>query len=536
MRPEKIAQMRRNERRFLFILSMIWWFTSCTTWLDVEPENLALEGDLYKSEEDAFASKSGVYHTFGELVEQRFVLGELRGNLVKPGPGAKKYHDIMDVFEHNIQPDNKYVSWEVYYRLINQCNDILEHIHQIPEYDAALPVEYEHQFALEAIFMRCYAYFDLVKNWGDVPYVSAASQDVFQDYNIPPMSADSVLDQLEAQLSLTHEWSLEYWNGTFQYWGHYGEDGWDTESWQREMANYGAVLGLLIEIYLYREKYDKVLEIWEIMARPTNQWNFSHNLTFCGSSEDWFRAIYVGGAENAPPVPWESGNTLNLVYKEEFNQWNIYAMFTSNVPKDGGEYIVKPSAAAIRNWEEDRDITRGERKSWWTDSLSSDRTDSLIWKYIGLDTMGTRREPYVSDGNVIIYKTHNYTLQVAEAYNRLGMSDEAIKLVNEVRISLGIQPVSLTANASMIEIEDMIMKERCMEMAFENQVWYDLVRVAKRRNDPNYLIEKVVANTPADRRDFVRANLERGAANWWQLPYHVDAVARNSKLSQKPGY
>jgi len=45
-----------------------------------------------------------------------------------------------------------------------------------------------------------------------------------------------------------------------------------------------------------------------------------------------------------------------------------------------------------------------------------------------------------------------------------------------------------------------------------------------------------VANTPADRRDFVRANLERGAATWWQLPYHVDAVARNSKLNQKPGY
>jgi hypothetical protein len=137
---------------------------------------------------------------------------------------------------------------------------------------------------------------------------------------------------------------------------------------------------------------------------------------------------------------------------------------------------------------------------------------------------------------VIIYKTHNYTLQVAEAYNRLGMSDKAITLVNEVRLSLGIRPVGLTANASMEEVEDMIMKERCMEMAFENQAWYDLVRVAKRRNDPNYLIEKVVANTPPDRRDFVRANLEKHADTWWQLPYHVDAVARNSKLNQKPGY
>lgn len=526
----------RKIKIFIPFSLLLVFLGSCSTWLDVEPENLALKGDLYVSEEDAFASKSGLYHTFGEMVEQRFVLGEFRGNLVKPGPGAGRYHDIMDVFEHNIQADNKYASWEIHYRLINQCNDILEHIHQIPDHDAALQEGYEHQFALEAIFMRCYTYFDLVKNWGDVPYITRASQDVSEDFNVAPMPADSILEQLIAQLSLTHEWSIKYWDGSFQYWGTYGEDGWDTESWQREMANYGAVLGLLIEINLYMERYEEVLKIWDIMARPTNQWNFSHNLTFCGSGEDWFRAIYVGGAENAGPVPWESGNTLNLVYKEEFNQWNIYVEFTSNRPQDGGEYIVKPSEAAIRNWIENGDVTRGERKSWWTDSLSFERTDSIIWKYIGLDTLGTRRDPFVSDGNVIIYKTHNYSLQVAEAYNRLGRTNEAIKLVNEIRVALEIPSIKMTANSSMTEVEDMIMRERAREMAFENIVWYDMVRVAKRRADPNYLIDLVVENTPAERREFVRANLEKGASTWWQLPYHVEAVARNTKLSQKPGY
>ncbi|MCK4748915.1 MAG: RagB/SusD family nutrient uptake outer membrane protein, partial [Bacteroidales bacterium] len=101
---------------------------------------------------------------------------------------------------------------------------------------------------------------------------------------------------------------------------------------------------------------------------------------------------------------------------------------------------------------------------------------------------------------------------------------------------LGITPLKMTANAPLIEVEDMIMRERALEMSFEGQVWYDLVRVAKRRNDPNYLIDKVVANTAPERREFVRANLEKGAASWWQLPYNVEAVARNSKLDQKPGF
>jgi len=206
------------------------------------------------------------------------------------------------------------------------------------------------------------------------------------------------------------------------------------------------------------------------------------------------------------------------------------------VPSDGGEYIVKPSPTAIQYWWNDGDWTRGYRKSFWIDSLSSDRTDTIIWKYVGTDTLGTRREPYVSDANVIIYKTHNYTMMVAEAYNRLGMTEEAIKLINEIRVALNIQPRTITSNASMIEVEEMIMAVRVQEMAFENVWWYDLVRIAKRRNDPNYLIDKVVANTAPDRRDYVRANLERGAAHWWELPYSSEAVARNSKLEQKPWF
>ncbi len=527
-------------RKGFFILNAVIWvllLSSCTKLLDIEPENLALKGDLYKSEEDAFASKSGIYHTFCELLEQRFVLGEFRGNLVKPGPGAKRYHDIMEVFDHNIGADNKYTSWDLYYRLINQCNDALEHLQQIPEHDASLPVEYEYQFILEAIFMRSYAYFELVKNWGDVPYITSSSQGAKQDFNVAPMSADSILDQLVAQLSLCHQWSLDYWNGTFQYWGYYGQ-GLNTEPWQREMANYGAVLALLIEIYNYEGRYEDVLKMWEIIQKPANQWNFSHNLSFDDSPGDWFRTIYVGGAENAGPGSegWQSGNTLTLIYKEDYNQWNIYAKFTSNRPEDGGEYIVKPSERAIRNWVEDGDVIRGQRKSWWLDSISSSRTDSIIWKYIGLDTLGTRRAPYVSDANIIVYKTHNYSLQVAEAYNRLGMTSKAITIVNECLQALNISPVKLTPSASMIEVEDMIMKERAEEMAFENIVWDDLVRIARRRNDPNYLIDKIVANTAPEKRDYVRANLEKGASNWWQLPYNTEALARNSKLTQKPGF
>ena len=47
--------------------------------------------------------------------------------------------------------------------------------------------------------------------------------------------------------------------------------------------------------------------------------------------------------------------------------------------------------------------------------------------------------------------------------------------------------------ALLINIEDLIMQERQLELAFEGKRWFDLMRVARRRNDNAYLANKVAA-------------------------------------------
>jgi hypothetical protein len=63
-------------------------------------------------------------------------------------------------------------------------------------------------------------------------------------------------------------------------------------------------------------------------------------------------------------------------------------------------------------------------------------------------------------------------------------------------------------------IEDMVMEEKAREMAFEGERFYDLMRVAKRRDDPSYLAERVASKFPASRRDQI-FNYLMDENNWY---------------------
>jgi len=76
-------------------------------------------------------------------------------------------------------------------------------------------------------------------------------------------------------------------------------------------------------------------------------------------------------------------------------------------------------------------------------------------------------------------------------------------------------PDNLPGQAITTYIEDLIIAERALELAFEGKRWTDLVRIAERRNDPSYLADKVAAKfAGTSHYDMIRNKL-MDPANWY---------------------
>jgi hypothetical protein len=63
-------------------------------------------------------------------------------------------------------------------------------------------------------------------------------------------------------------------------------------------------------------------------------------------------------------------------------------------------------------------------------------------------------------------------------------------------------------------IEDQIMDERARELAFEGERFYDLMRIAERRNDPSYLADRVAAKFHGQQAEQIREYL-MNKENWY---------------------
>lgn len=480
--------MRINKRLISVTLAVLLalCFSGCKKYLDLKPQNSITRDNFFKSKDDAIASIVGCYDALQGCVTQFVNWGEYRADLVVAGSSndiTYPYYQFMD----KLKPVS---DWSPVYNMIGRANAVIKFVPGITATDNKFTEEDSRKIVAEAQFLRALGYFYLVRTFKEAPLVLEAPSSDDINFFIPKSSADTILDQVEADLTAAAASIPKTY-----------EKNADT----RGRATLGAVNALQADVYLWRKKYQQAADAAQKVLKEQTLYSLV-------PGNDWFN-IYSqkNTTESILEVQFDNSIAENNSLISSVNNFTM-----NNVLKlyyDGANDLVR----SLNN-------TYISGNSWW--------------KYRGLTTTTNIPRP-TNDPNYILYRRPDVMLMKAEALAHLGSYDqkmEAIQLIDTIRARAGLSGygVYLDGNAPYSLLIELIMQERAMELAIEGKRWFDLVRVATNDNNPDFLIDKVVKSRSVGERTLIKSRIidPRG----WYMPISQYELNRNPFLIQNPYY
>ncbi|WP_422083605.1 RagB/SusD family nutrient uptake outer membrane protein [Ulvibacterium sp.] len=332
------------------------------------------------------------------------------------------------------------------YSIIARANQVLIAIDDA-EIDNAVKTNVKGQ----ALFLRAFAYFDLVQLYGSVP-----------------MHLEPVLDREGAALPLSSEDVL------------YAQIVADAQAaipllplkseQESGRVTSGAAQTLLANVHIVLQEWaaaetllKAVVNSGEYMLMPDYEDAFSGNSDNKNNMESVFEVQYREGAEGV------QGNFMYEFLPRPIEADEVEALFsTADAQPINGQGNNIPTPDIIAAYEdgdlrEDGSIMYIEtRESFWNDGIYP-----IIKKYV---------EPHALHNNhgmnFPVYRYAEVLLFLAEALEEQGKDGEAVTYLNQVRTRAGL-------GAHSGDLGEAIFNERRVELAFENKRWYDLLRTGQ---------------------------------------------------------
>ena len=471
----------------------------------------------YQWATDAFVSLQGAISPLQDVMPRIIMYDGLRSDMMEVTPNANSY--LRDLNYHVLSTGNPLTDPSDLYKVIINVNEVLANIDVVEERDRNYDALRAHAYKGALIGLRSWTYLTIARMYNKVVYIDGNMATL-------PTGAQKVISK-EVILDTLINQVLPYI--------HDNSTGPQYE--ELRVPHYMNNKALLGELYLEAGKYADAAKYLKLACE--SYLNQPDILKVSQYKEAAWSTIFLNSDGEEP-----TENISVIPYSRAENQYNPVVTYVSHEH----EYAVKPSSILVDSFMAQipaaaglsGDLWRGNGITFKVDTLarindSTFVTEAYITKY-AMDAM----DPFSSD--IIVSRAADIHLLLAEAYNRMGDETSrkyALMLLNQgvnkenpkpapfskwsknvgvrgrVYLKSRAVPATMSADSLQTLIEDQIIDERALELAFEGKRWFDLVRIAERRNDPAYLADRVAAKfAGTEMYNTIHARL-MNPANWY---------------------
>ena len=403
--------------------------TSCQKdFLDLAPKSTISPANFFKTSGDAVTAVNGCYKSLavgGQYGGTFQVLMEQRADNFSdqdPSSGAGQNYQI-NRFSDNPGNTNLYNSWIAIYNSIFRCNTVLESVDPI-NMDNTL----KNRIKGEASFIRALNYFNLVRMWGAVPLVIKT---------IDPVAATSLKRDDVATVYAQIEADLKFAAANLPATYPAADLGRVTQ---------GAAKGLLGKVYLYQKKYNDAKTVLDEVIN-------SKVFSLLPKVEDVFSATVKYHAEILFAVRFAKG-----IAGQDHGFW--YA----NTQVIGVDTTIQKAYEAT------------DLRKTLVDAVKPTGNGNIMPRKF-LDQPVNN----AAGNDFPILRFADVLLIQAEALNEIGYnastaSGTAFAHLNAVRKRAGLKELTGTDLPTQESFRAEIYKQRRLELPFEGDRWFDLVR------------------------------------------------------------
>ena len=465
--------------------------------------------------------------------------------------------------------------WGEYYEGIRMANTFISNIDIVPlmnTFNDGIPMN--RAWKAEARFLRAYFYFELVKRYGGVPLVGEVPQELEDDLELPRDNFEDCVDFIISELDAIRDSLRTAPIPAAIADGH--------------VITSGAAEALKVRILLYAASplfnggniddgnpltgyVDYNASRWQAAADAAREFMdentyYSLNSSFTnvfiveGKKEVIFfrnEGVWTGIETANGPVGFTLNNVARGRTSPSQNLVDCFPMLDGKAISDGSSAYTYDPLNPYNNRDPRMNYTVLHNGSQWLNTIletyqggksnpngaiQKTKTSYYMRKFMG--NFETEESYSGVEHNWVMFRYAEILLNFAEAENEfVGPTEEVYQAIADLRARVGIEPgtnnlYGLSTGMTKEEMREIIHNERRIEMAFEEQRYWDIRR---------WKIAEDVMNTPIKGLIIVKSGasmiptevtvLEPSFTERMYLyPIPYSEVINNANMVQNPGW